>query len=390
MDSGTGRQPAGEHRARHVLVVDDDPIMREVMCEQLAEIGFSCIAAENGEAGREISNRSRFDLAIIDITMPKLDGFGLLRHMRQHPRTVDLPVVVCTSHNDRASIERAYTLGASSFVTKPINWPQFAHHVQFVLRNGETEKALRQAQTEALAASRMKNGLFQVLSHELKTPLTALIGLTEVLGEQLQGRVNPDEQESLAHVVDGAQRLNAIVSDILLLSKALGNPNQQKHVSVPIAELLDDGLVGQKALARERHVSLLLRPMEENFCVACDAHLIRQALSRLINNAIKFSPVGGSVEVWAHRRADGSVLISVKDNGPGLSQAKLQECLKPFMQEDMTYARPVDGLGLGLPIAKAICEAHGGELLIQTAPGQGLVAAICLPLRLAAAVSHAA
>ncbi|MGL4590989.1 MAG: hybrid sensor histidine kinase/response regulator [Aestuariivirga sp.] len=390
MDSGTGRQPAGEQRARHVLVVDDDPIMREVMCEQLAEIGFACTAAENGETGREILNRSRFDLAIIDITMPKLDGFGLLRHMRQHPRTVDLPAIVCTSHNDRASIERAYTLGASSFVTKPINWPQFAHHVQFVLRNGETEKALRQAQTEALAASRMKNGLFQVLSHELKTPLTALIGLTEVLAEQLQGRVTADERESLAHVVEGAQRLNAIVSDILLLSKALGNPNQQKLADIPITELLDDGLVGQKALARERQVSLLLRPMEDNFAVTCDVHLIRQALSRLINNAIKFSPIGGSVEVWAHRRADGSILISVKDNGPGLTQAKLQDCLKPFMQEDMTYARPVDGLGLGLPIAKAICEAHGGELLVQTAPGQGLVAAICLPPRLSSVLYNAA
>jgi signal transduction histidine kinase len=143
-------------------------------------------------------------------------------------------------------------------------------------------------------------------------------------------------------------------------------------------------------LARERQVNLLLRPMEDNFVVTCDVHLIRQALSRLVNNAIKFSPTGGSVEVWAHRRADGSILISVKDNGPGLSQAKLQDCLKPFMQEDMTYARPVDGLGLGLPIAKAICEAHGGELLVQTAPGQGLVAAISLPPRLASVLHDAA
>ncbi|MFO1122874.1 MAG: hybrid sensor histidine kinase/response regulator [Hyphomicrobiales bacterium] len=390
MDSGTVKQPAGERRARQVLVVDDDPIMREVMCEQLAEIGFNCTAAENGEAGRETSNRLRFDLAIIDITMPKLDGFSLLRHMRQHPRTVDLPVIVCTAHNDRSSIERAYMLGASSFVTKPINWPQFAHHVQFVLRNGETEKALRQAQIEALAASRMKNGLFQVLSHELKTPLTALIGLTEVLSEQLDGRVSADERESLGHVVDGAQRLNAIVSDILLLSKALGNPSQQKLVSVPIAELLDDGLVGQKSLARERQVKLLLRPMEDNFVIACDPHLLRQAIARLVNNAIKFSQPGGAVEVWAHRRADGSTLISVKDSGPGLSPARLQECLKPFMQDDMTYARPVDGLGLGLPIAKAICEAHGGELLIQTALGQGLVAAISLPPQLTVSATHAA
>lgn len=390
MYNGTTKQGTAQLKGRHVLVVDDDPIMREVMCEQLSDLGFTCTAADNGEAARETCNRAHFDLAIIDITMPKLDGFSLLRHMRQHPRTVDLPVIVCTSHNERASIERAYTLGASSFVTKPINWPQFAHHVQFVLRNGETEKALRQAQTDALAASRMKNGLFQVLSHELKTPLTALIGLTEVLSEQLDGRVTPDEQSSLTYVVEGAQRLNAIVSDILLLSKALGNPAHHKTEPVPVGEILEDGFVGQRGLAREKQVTLLLRPLEENFVVTCDPHLLRQALGRLVNNAVKFSPVGGIVEVWAHRRADGSCLISVKDSGPGLSQTKLQDCLKPFMQEDMTYARPVDGLGLGLPIAKAICEAHGGDLLVQTAPGQGLVAAISLPARLAVSLHHAA
>ena len=85
------------------------------------------------------------------------------------------------------------------------------------------------------------------------------------------------------------------------------------------------------------------------------------------------------MELWGHVRPNGSILLSVKDAGPGLSQQKLKECLQPFMQENMGYARSAEGLGLGLPIAKAICEAHGGELAIQTAPGQGLLAAIVLP-----------
>ena len=105
------------------------------------------------------------------------------------------------------------------------------------------------------------------------------------------------------------------------------------------------------------------------------------AFKRFVDNAVKFSPAGSTVEVWAYGKADGSAVVSVRDQGPGLTQAKLKECLKPFVQEDMSYARPIDGLGLGLPIAKAICEAHGGELIVQTAPGQGLVAAISLPPR---------
>ena len=364
---------------KRVLVVDDDPILLEVMAEELKMAGFDVVHAENGETGCDFIGRESFNLAVIDISMPKLDGFDLLRHIRQHPRSVDLPVIVATGHNDRGSIEKAYELGASSFVTKPINWPQFAHHAQFVMRSGEIERALRQAQTEAVAASKMKNGLFHVLSHELKTPLTALIGLTSVLSDALTGKVDPVQAEQLQHVVGAAQGLNAIISDILILSKALSGPSRQQIVSIPVCELVDDSLVGLRAKARDRDIALVTRQPDENLRAAGDPRLLRQALHKLIDNAIKFSPAGGTVEIRVHGKEDGSIVISVRDHGPGLSAAKLRDCLQPFVQDDMSYGRPAEGLGLGLPIAKSIAEAHGGELLFQTAPGQGMLAAIWLP-----------
>lgn len=366
---------------KRALVVDDDPILREVMCEQLEAVGFDVAQAENGETGRELTGGEDFDLAIVDISMPKLNGFELLRHIRQHPRSVDLPVIVATGHNDPTSIEKAYELGASSFVTKPMNWPQFAHHALFVMRNGEIERALRQAQIEALTASKMKNGLFHVLSHELKTPLTALIGLTGVLSEALCESVEPAQAEQLQHVVGAAQRLNAIISDILILSKALSGPSHQQIVLTPVRDLVDDSLVGLKARARERDVSIVTRQPDESLQAAGDPRLLRQALHKLIDNAIKFSPAGGTVEIRVHGKEDGSVIISVRDHGPGISATKLRDCLQPFVQDDMSYGRPAEGLGLGLPIAKSIAEAHGGELLFQTAPGQGMLAAIWLPFR---------
>jgi len=366
---------------KRALVVDDDPILREVMAEQLEAVGFDVVQAENGVTGRELTGREDFDLAIIDISMPKLNGFDLLRHIRQHPRSVDLPVIVATGFNDRASVEKAYELGASSFVTKPMNWPQFAHHALFVMRNGEIERALRHAQLEAVTASKMKNGLFHVLTHELKTPLTALIGLTGVLSEALRARVDPAQAEQLEHVVGAAQRLNAIISDILLLSKALSGPSHQQIVSSPVRDIVDDSLVGLKAKARERDVNLVSRQSDENLRVTGDPRLLRQALHKLIDNAIKFSPKGGTVEIRVHGKDDGSTVISVRDHGPGLSAAKLRDCMLPFIQDDMSYGRPVEGLGLGLPIAKSIAEAHGGELLFQTAPGKGMLVALWLPLQ---------
>jgi two-component system, sensor histidine kinase and response regulator len=373
---------------KRVLVVDDDPILREVMAEELSLAGFQVTHAENGEVACTLTGRETFNLAVIDISMPKLDGFGLLRHIRQHPRSVDLPVIVATSFNDKRSIEKAYELGASSFVTKPINWPQFAHHALFVMRNGEIERALRAAQAEALAASKMKNGLFQVLSHELKTPLAALIGLTDVLSVALAQRVNGEEAEQLRHVVEAAQRLNGIVSDILLLSKALAGPSRQQLVSCPLRDIVDDSVVGLKAKARERQVTLVTRLPAPELATVCDPQLMRQAMYKLVDNAIKFSPPGGTVEIWGHGKDDGSAVFSVRDQGPGLSAGKLRECLQPFIQDDMSYGRMADGLGLGLPIAKSIAEAHGGEMIFETAPGQGMLAAIWIPHKRVAANSE--
>lgn len=204
---------------RRVLVVDDDPPMREVMVALFADAGHDVTHAENGEDACSIAARQDFDLAVIDLGMPKLDGFGLLEYLRQDAKTADLPIIVATAADDPQSIERAYKLGASSFVTKPINRAQFIHHAQFVARSGEIERELRRARTEAVAAVKMKNGLFQVMSQELKTPLTALIGLTGVLAGGLKGRIDNIEAEQLEHIVDAAQRLNGMVTDIILLSK---------------------------------------------------------------------------------------------------------------------------------------------------------------------------
>ena len=179
------KAPSGLPR-RRVLIVDDDPILCEVMAEQFGAQGFDVAFAENGEVACDKIAGEHFDLAIIDLGMPKLDGFALLRHVRQHPRSVDLPVIVVTASGDKTSIDKAYQLGASSFVTKPVIWAQFTPHALFVMRNGQIERELRAAQMEAATAVRLKNGLFQVLGHELKTPLTALIGLTEVLSASLK------------------------------------------------------------------------------------------------------------------------------------------------------------------------------------------------------------
>ena len=106
--------PAENPHSKVALIVDDDPILREVMSAKLEETGLTAICVEDGEEACNRLGTERYSLALVDLNMPRLDGFGLLRHIRQHPRTVNLPVIVVTSNDDKGSIEKAYALGASS------------------------------------------------------------------------------------------------------------------------------------------------------------------------------------------------------------------------------------------------------------------------------------
>jgi two-component system cell cycle sensor histidine kinase PleC len=330
-------------------------------------------------AAAKALEENEFSVAIIDLRMPELDGFGLLQFIRNRPASADLPVIVATISEDEASIERAYRLGASSFTTKPINWAQFGRHVRFVVRNGAAERKLRQAMAEAEQASRLKNGLFILLSHELKTPLTSLIGFTDVLVTSLQGRLSEEEARQFAHIDDAARRLNSIVGDILLYSRSLSGAAQLDIGHCAVADIIDDALSGVKRAVRDKAIDLCVRTPPSDAMVSCDAKLVQRAFHKLIDNAVKFAPKGGRVEIWVEPGENGSCVFLVRDDGPGMSESRLQECLSPFVQNDMSYTRQAEGLGLGLPVARSIADAHGGSLAFKTSPGDGMTASIHIP-----------
>ena len=117
-----------------ILVIDDDPIMREFACVYLSTPNVSVETAENGEAGLARLAAEHFDLALIDIDMPGINGYEVLRRIRADEKLFDLPAVIVTSNEDFSSIDKAYELGATSFITKPVNWRVLSYHLRFVMR----------------------------------------------------------------------------------------------------------------------------------------------------------------------------------------------------------------------------------------------------------------
>ena len=367
--------------SRRFLVADDDPILREMMQARLADRATTVVCVENGRDAWERLSREAFDLAIVDLGMPELDGFALISHLRQTPRTIDLPIIVATSRNDSEAIERAFSAGATSFVTKPVNWSLFSYQVKFVLRSGRIERDLRQARIAADVASRTKDSLFHLLGHELRTPLHVLVGFAGVLEHDLADKLTAEQRGHMGEITAAARGLNEIVGNVLTYSRLFGGSLSLDREPVDVDELLENAAAKLRARAKSKNVQIVTRKLPATISVSADTRWLTDALSRLVDNAIKFSSAGGTVDLLPILQEDGSLALSVRDNGPGMDMRKLDEYLQPFFQADMSFARQAEGLGMGLPISKKIIELHGGKLIFRSAPGQGTVAALWLPAR---------
>lgn len=374
-NASTHEKPA----SRRFLVADDDPIMREMMRARLASETTAVVCVENGREAWERLSREAFDVAVVDLGMPELDGFELISHLRQTPRTLDLPIIVATSRDDSEAIEKAFAAGATSFVTKPVNWSLFAYQIKFVLRSGAIEHDLRQARVAADVASRTKDSLFHLLGHELRTPLNVLVGFSDILEHDLADKLSEEQCRHMRDMKAAAEDLNEIVGNVLTYSRLFGGDHALKREPVNVGELFDNAVCRLKLKCTAKNVQLVVRQLPHPVSVRGDTRWLSDALTRLVDNAIKFSSAGGTVDLMPMLQEDGSLALTVRDNGPGMDLRKLDEYLQPFFQADMTFARQAEGLGMGLPIAKKIIELHGGKLIFRSAPGQGTVAALWLP-----------
>lgn len=381
-------------QAGRVLVVDDNPVMRELAAAKLAEAGFETIMASDGAEGLALARgANRIDLIITDLDMPALSGFDLTRAIRADAAIAATPVIVITGSERPEAVDLAFAAGATSFLAKPINWTLFSHSVRFVLKSDADQRELRVARDAAEAGSRFKDNLLSIMSHELRTPLNAIIGFGQILSAQFERENDAVHREYSDYIVDGGKRLLNSVSDMLLASDARTGPIALNDVDCTIEEIVDLALSPLEKTLSLAQPDIKRAIRDPNLEVCCDRALIARALGKLVENAVKFSPRGVTVTIGAAQTRGGDLVFLVRDTGPGMAPERLAVALQPFNQADMSLRRSKEGLGLGLPLVGAIVASHDGRFRLESAPGAGTSAYIALPaarIRSAAPVAGAA
>jgi signal transduction histidine kinase len=344
-----------------------------------------------------------YDVIVSDIKMPGMDGLVLLARIQElRPAT---PTLLITGHGDHNLAIQALRGGAYDFIQKPIDRDYF---VAALLRATQTRQLRRQVEQqqqelelhakslehmvqertkELIEANAVKDEFIGMASHELKTPLSSLKGMTQLLHRRL-ARANSPEVSSLVSMENSIRRMEVLVNDLLNVSSLETGVFSLHRQRCDIVELTQS-LVDEYVLGSNPRPVVHVKLPPESIEVEVDVERIGQVIINLLSNARKYSSVGTPIHVTLERNAD-DVCISVRDSGVGIPADVLPQIFERFYRVPGTEVLTGSsiGFGLGLYISKQIVERHGGQIEVESIPHEGSLFIIRLPLYAEQTIAH--
>jgi signal transduction histidine kinase len=369
---------AGAAAARPViLIVDDDAMQRLTARAYLEDAGFSVCESVGGDDCIQQLHSVRPDLIILDVMMPGMDGFEVCRRIRSDRDLIYTPVLMVTGLDDEDSIERAFEVGATDFLVKPITWSLLIYRVRFMLRLSLVEQNTRDALHLAEAANHAKSSFLANMSHELRTPLNAIIGFSDFM--RCEPLTASASKEYADYIYESGTHLLEIVTDVLDLSRVDAGKMELNEDIVEIEPIVRASILLVTERAANHAIKLGVSICDRVPLIRADRVRLKQILINLLSNAVKFTPHNGEVDVSVDQSPKGDVIFVVRDTGIGMAPEDIPKIQQPFVQLDDVATKRYEGTGLGVPLALAMAKLHGGSLVFESQPGAGTTVTLTLP-----------
>jgi len=364
----------------HILVVEDNEIMLNGIRDILQMAGYQVQTAMDGEEALHLLESHRPALIVSDIMMPRMDGYQFFSAVRANPKWVGIPFIFLTAKDQRIDVRLGKQLGADDYLTKPFEPEDLLVAVEAKLERAATLQAVSEAEM-----SRLKQNILNTLSHEFRTPLTYIRGYLDLILDEGSDRLSVEElQGFLRRVQRGSDRLRRLVDDFMFLvmletGEASTVFHWEKTYFTGLRSLIEIVIHQKMNVAQQRNIDLTLDIPKPLPGTVLHMEFIRDALDRLIDNAIKFSPEqGGRVVIRATADKDW-IYIAVQDHGVGIPPEELPNLFKRLHQINRDLLEQ-PGIGAGLAIVKAIVDLHNGRIDVQSQIGQGSTFTLVLPI----------
>ncbi len=384
----------------HILYIEDNRDNQRLVQRILGARGYTVMIAPDGMTALALARETLPVLILVDINIPGLDGYETTTRLKSMAHLHETPVVALTADVSPGARERALVAGCDGYLSKPIDPRQLPEQVlafisgkrEFVPPGVETPmlraynqkvverleqrvRELMQAHNELQEIDRLKNRFLSSLSHELRTPLTSLLGYIDLLNRGMFGDLNELQQEALEVLQRNGDLLNRQLNNLIYL---------QEYRSLPLALVAVDltemarRLVQELQPKVERSGVQLILQADSEICFDADRVALELALTNVLDNALKFTSTGGSINLMLHNEPS-RVIIVISDTGIGIPPEALDKIFIPFYRIDHPTVSSQPGNGIGLALVQHIVEAHGGQITVRSTPAKGSTFTVTLP-----------
>ncbi|MDM8540303.1 hybrid sensor histidine kinase/response regulator [Desulfococcaceae bacterium HSG9] len=361
-----------------ILIVDDNPKNIQVVGNLLRLEGHPTAFAFNGKQALEMIKADNYDLILLDIMMPGMDGFEVCEALKKEERTKDIPVIFLTAKADMDSIVKGFDLGAFDYVTKPFISQELLARVRSRLKMKSLNDELKRRYLEIKELEAVKETMTQMIVHDMKNPLNIILGYADLL--QINEAVSADPQASkyITSVIKSGRTMLEMVMQMLDIARLESGQMNLKIENIAVAEIVNEAADNMRPLLKEASV-VLKRCLPENIAeLRADRKLLRRILANIIGNAIHYAPQDTAVTLSAVRQ-DQDILIEITDQGPGIPSEYHEAIFEKFTQGKKDAARHRHSTGLGLAFCKMATEALGGSIGVESQVDKGSTFWLRLP-----------
>ncbi|MBL8079562.1 MAG: hybrid sensor histidine kinase/response regulator [Anaerolineales bacterium] len=353
-----------ENKPQTILVIDDEPALLQALAAKIKRKGYSVITAVDGNDGYLKAQQNMPDLILSDVMMPPPNGLELRRLLSLDPQLATIPFIFLTARTSVEDRVSGLEEGADDYITKPFETEELLARIAAVLRRVQAERQAGRDEMKALAEQSMnelKKEILQNFHHELRTPLTNILMPLQLIADRKL--VDPEEQvKFVKSALSNADRLESLVTDLILLSNMdQGNLNS-------VRQPLDFKVFLRPAIQKRfdrysgKHLNFTI-DLPERLEVAVPRREFVHAIIHLLDNAFKFNEENGSVH-FRSTIENGDVTLFIQDNGKGIPPELREKVFERFYQISQGDNRDNDGMGVGLPIARAVFATFGGSVEI--------------------------
>jgi two-component system sensor histidine kinase/response regulator len=369
-----------------IMVIEDETLLRQEVVDWLTFEGYEAAGVEDGLAGVEAALHDLPDLIISDITMPRLDGYGVLLELHSNPLTADIPFIFVTARAAHEDIRKGMASGADDYITKPFTRRELLDAIQSRL-NKQLERDqehkneidhLQQALTQERELRLLKARLVGMFSHDFRNPLTSILSSSTLLRDYADRMDEKRRLTHISHIISSVRQLTQMLDDMLLVAQ-MDSGNLDFAPTMYSPEQIFHRVVEEfQTISGETH-QVTFESHFPNY-VLVDPRLLRPIASNLISNAIKYSPKGSDVRVTLDSLND-NFNLTVQDQGIGIPEEDQGRLFAAFQRG--SNVNDVKGTGLGLAIVKQAVDLHGGSIQFESYENVGTTMRVMIPIRLA-------